>query len=201
MMRIFLVRHGETQGNVEGVYYGHTDLPLTDNGKQQSMAVASYLSNVDFSDVLTSYFIRAEETARFITNGNKVNFQRDNRLNEMYFGQWEMCHFNEIAQNYPDDWSVWVNDWENACPTGGEPFSEFASRVFQFADELKGRRCSKNLLIVAHQGVLSLMMARLLAMPVKAMWHFPFSQGAYSVLDNQDGFISLNMFNHQSRFQ
>lgn len=199
-MRIFLVRHGETQGNAEGVYYGHTDLPLTDNGQRQSMAVASYLSGVTFTDVLASHFIRAKETARLIIGDNQVSFQQDNRLNEMNFGEWEMRHFNDIAQNYPDDWSLWVNDWESACPTGGEPFPHFANRVVEFTDELRGRTNPENLLIVAHQGVLSLMMARLLAMPVKSMWHFPFSQGAYSVLENQGGFISIHVFNSKSNF-
>lgn len=200
-MRIFLVRHGETQGNLEGLYYGHTDLPLTDNGQRQSMEVACNLSDVTFTDVLTSHFIRAEDTARLIVRENQVNFEQDNRLNEMNFGEWEMRHFNDIAQVYPDDWSAWMNDWENACPTGGESFPHFASRVFQFADELKGRLYPENLLIVAHQGVLSLIMARLLAMPVKAMWHFPFSQDAYSVLENQEGFISLRVFNGKSYFK
>ncbi len=199
-MKIFLVRHGETQGNAQGVFYGRTNLCLTDKGVEQSSQIAHWLSGITFDLALTSTLDRAIMTADLILAHQKIGCQREARLNEIDFGAWEMCHFNEIAQNYPADWEQWVKDNQTACPTQGESFAHFRSRVHEFADELREWQEPKNLLIVAHQGVLSLLLAHLLHMPASAMWHFPFSHDAYSVIDNQSDFISLHIFNGQTDY-
>lgn len=196
-MRFFLVRHGQTAANESGLFYGSTDVPLNPHGVEQSTQVAGLLAEVVFSQAICSQLQRAQQTAQLITAVS----ERDPRLNEMHFGRWEMRHFSRIAEEEPQAWQCWLDDWQNATPGDGEPFPQFAERVKAVADELVLRQEPGDMLIVAHQGVLSLLLAHWLNMPTASLWHFPFRQDAYTMVENRGGFMVLRVFNDRSPFR
>ncbi|MEB6380941.1 adenosylcobalamin/alpha-ribazole phosphatase [Leclercia adecarboxylata] len=196
-MRFFLVRHGQTAANASGLFYGSTDVPLTPLGIEQSTRVAGLLAEVSFSHALSSELQRAQQTAQLIVPVTGL----DPRLNEIDFGRWEMRHFSNIAEEEPEAWQRWMDDWQNATPSGGEPFAHFAERVKAVAEELTLRQSPGDMLIVAHQGVLSLLLAHWLQMPTESLWHFPFKQDAYTMVENRDGFMMLRAFNDRSPFR
>ncbi|WP_333854001.1 alpha-ribazole phosphatase [Leclercia sp.] len=196
-MRFFLVRHGQTSANASGLFYGSTDVPLTPLGIEQSARVGGLLAEVTFSEAIASQLLRAQQTAERIVPVTGY----DPRLNEMDFGRWEMRHFSSIAEEEPEAWQTWLDDWQNATPSGGEPFPHFAERVKAVADELIQRQEPGDMLIVAHQGVLSLLLAHWLKMPTGSLWHFPFKQDAYTMVENRGGFMLLRAFNDRSPFR
>ncbi|AOF18736.1 TPA: adenosylcobalamin/alpha-ribazole phosphatase [Yersinia enterocolitica] len=206
-MRLFLVRHGQTEANLRGVFCGLTDLALTPLGVEQAGDVASWLADVAFADGVSSQLLRARHTADIVLAGHPLNADINDQLNEMNFGEWEMRHHHDLQREDPDAWAAWVTDWQQASPTGGESFIQFSDRVESVVQSLlstnshQTNRHDNNQLLVAHQGILSLMLARLLAMPAAAMWHFHFEQGAYSVLEIHDGFVTLRAFNSRAAWQ
>ncbi|CNH99791.1 alpha-ribazole-5'-phosphate phosphatase [Yersinia pekkanenii] len=206
-MRLFLVRHGQTDANLRGVFCGLTDLALTPLGVEQAGEVAGWLAEVDFTYGISSQLLRARHTADIILAGQALGASTDEQLNEMNFGDWEMRHHHDIQREDPDAWAAWLADWQQASPTGGESFPQFSARVEErvqpllLASTALAQSNDNNQLLVAHQGVLSLMLARLLAMPAAAMWHFHFEQGAYSVLEIHDGFVTLREFNSRAVWQ
>ncbi|HDL8052903.1 TPA: adenosylcobalamin/alpha-ribazole phosphatase [Yersinia enterocolitica] len=211
-MRLFLVRHGQTEANLRGVFCGLTDLALTPLGVEQAGDVASWLADVAFVDGVSSQLLRARHTADIVLAGHSLNAGINDQLNEMNFGEWEMRHHHDLQREDPDAWAAWVADWQQASPTGGESFIQFSDRVESVVQSLLSSNSHQtnrhqinnhdnNQLLVAHQGVLSLMLARLLAMPAAAMWHFHFEQGAYSVLEIHDGFVTLRAFNSRAAWQ
>lgn len=206
-MRLFLVRHGQTEANLRGVFCGLTDLALTPLGVEQAGDVASWLADVAFADGVSSQLLRARHTADIVLAGHPLNADINDQLNEMNFGEWEMRHHHDLQREDPDAWAAWGTDWQQASPTGGESFIQFSDRVESVVQSLlstnshQTNRHDNNQLLVAHQGILSLMLARLLAMPAAAMWHFHFEQGAYSVLEIHDGFVTLRAFNSRAAWQ
>ncbi|HBT5191912.1 TPA: alpha-ribazole phosphatase, partial [Klebsiella quasipneumoniae] len=88
-----------------------------------------------------------------------------------------------------------------AAPTNGESFQRFARRVSEFIPTLTDCRHLDHLLIVGHQGVLSLLTALLLQMPAAAMWHFPIAHGAWSLLEIRHDFTTLRVLNSQAVWQ
>ncbi|WP_145520127.1 adenosylcobalamin/alpha-ribazole phosphatase [Yersinia mollaretii] len=201
-MRLFLVRHGQTEANLRGVFCGLTDVVLTSHGVDQARQVAEWLAEVDFTHAVSSQLRRARHTADILLAGQDMDLSIDGQLNEMNFGEWEMRHHHDLQREDPEAWAAWVADWQQASPTGGESFPEFSARIEQAVESLKSvKNNDNNQLLVAHQGVLSLMLARLLAMPAAAMWHFHFEQGAYSVLEIHDGFVTLRAFNSRAVWQ
>ncbi len=206
-MRLFLVRHGQTEANLRGVFCGLTDVALTPQGVEQAGEVAGWLANVDFAHSVSSQLIRARHTADIVLAGHPLKANTDAQLNEMNFGEWEMRHHQDLQREDPDAWAAWVADWQQASPTGGESFSQFSTRIEGVVQPLLSaattseHRQDNNQLLVAHQGVLSLMLARLLLMPASAMWHFHFEQGAYSVLEIHEGFVTLRALNSRAAWQ
>ncbi|QTF09231.1 adenosylcobalamin/alpha-ribazole phosphatase [Brenneria izadpanahii] len=200
-MRLFLVRHGQTEANLSGVFCGTTDVELTEAGIAQARLISGWLADVTFASAASSALLRARHTAEIVLARHPVSAVADEALNEMSFGDWEMRHHYDLQHEDADAWAAWIADWQTARPTGGESFPEFSERVAQLTRTLLKQRSTDNQLIVAHQGVLSLLLATLLTMPASDMWHFHFEQGAYSVLDIQDGFATLRALNNRAYWQ
>ena len=197
-MRLWLVRHGETEANVAGLYSGHAPTPLTERGIAQAQSLSGLLHNVPFDNVLCSELERARHTTQLILGDREVPVRNMPELNEMFFGDWEMRHHRDLAREDAENYAVWCNDWQNATPTNGEGFQAFSQRVERFIAQLADYKTCQNLLVVSHQGVLSVLIARLLSMPAAAMWHFRVEQGCWSAIDFCDNFAVLKVLNSRA---
>ncbi|QBM22449.1 adenosylcobalamin/alpha-ribazole phosphatase [Citrobacter arsenatis] len=197
-MRLWLVRHGETEANVAGLYSGHAPTPLTERGIAQAQTLGTLLRNVPVDNVLCSELERARHTTQLILGDREVPVRKIPELNEMFFGDWEMRHHRDLAREDAENYAVWCNDWQNATPTNGEGFQAFSQRVERFITQLADYKACQNLLVVSHQGVLSVMITRLLSMPASAMWHFRVEQGCWSAIDFCDDFAVLKVLNSRA---
>ena len=197
-MRLWLVRHGETEANVAGLYSGHAPTPLTERGIAQAQTLGTLLRNVPVDNVLCSELERARHTTQLILGDREVPVRNMPELNEMFFGDWEMRHHRDLAREDAENYAVWCNDWQNATPTNGEGFQAFSQRVERFIAQLADYKTCQNLLVVSHQGVLSVLIARLLSMPAAAMWHFRVEQGCWSAIDFCDDFAVLKVLNSRA---
>lgn len=200
-MRLFLVRHGQTAANQQGVFCGMTDLPLTETGVTQVRQVAQWLADVPFTQAVSSQLLRARHSAEIVLGQRELTARPDAGFNEMNFGAWEMRHHHDLQRQDSDAWATWVADWQHACPPAGESFPLFSQRIANQVQQLLADNAGGDRLLVAHQGSLSLLMAGILAMPAAGMWHFHFEQGAYSVLDINEGFAALRAFNSRAHWQ
>lgn len=197
-MRLWLVRHGETEANVAGLYSGHAPTPLTERGIAQAQTLGTLLRNVPVDNVLCSELERAHHTTQLILAEREVPVRNMPELNEMFFGDWEMRHHRDLAREDAENYAVWCNDWQNATPTNGEGFQAFSQRVERFIAQLADYKACQNLLVVSHKGVLSVLIARLLSMPAAAMWHFRVEQGCWSAIDFCDDFAVLKVLNSRA---
>lgn len=197
-MRLWLVRHGETEANVAGLYSGHAPTPLTERGIAQAQTLGTLLRNLPVDNVLCSELERARHTTQLILGDREVPVRNMPELNEMFFGDWEMRHHRDLAREDAENYAVWCNDWQNATPTNGEGFQAFSQRVERFIAQLADYKTCQNLLVVSHQGVLSVLIARLLSMPAAAMWHFRVEQGCWSAIDFCDNFAVLKVLNSRA---
>ncbi|MFL4397308.1 adenosylcobalamin/alpha-ribazole phosphatase [Citrobacter portucalensis] len=197
-MRLWLVRHGETEANVAGLYSGHAPTPLTGRGIAQAQTLGTLLRHVRVDNVLCSELERARHTTQLILGDREVPVRNMPELNEMFFGDWEMRHHRDLAREDAENYAVWCNDWQNATPTNGEGFQAFSQRVERFIAQLADYKTCQNLLVVSHQGVLSVLIARLLSMPAAAMWHFRVEQGCWSAIDFCDDFAVLKVLNSRA---
>ena len=168
-MKLWLVRHGETEANVAGLYSGHAPTALTERGIRQAQTLGKRLQAVPFQRVFCSELERTQRTASLLLGDRDVPRQSFAELNEMFFGDWEMRHHRDLQHEDAENYAAWCADWQHAAPTNGEGFQAFAERVSGFTAALPQHRELSPLLIVGHQGVLSLLIAPLLNMPDSAI--------------------------------
>ena len=105
-MRLCLIRHGETQANVDGLYSGHAPTPLTARGIEQAQNLHTLLHDVSFDLVLCSELERAQHTARLVLSDRQHPVHIIPELNEMFFGDWEMRHHRDLMQEDAENYNA-----------------------------------------------------------------------------------------------
>lgn len=184
---IILVRHGETQGNIDDKAQGHLDVPLTDLGVRQAKALARRLADINFDAVYSSDLRRAVDTAAaLIALRPDLEIQTRPALREVYFGSYEDMRWSEIREKDPDLHQRWT-DWNTRInadfPHGESPF-ETRRRVADVADEIVKRHQKDNsvILIVAHTGSLQPLFAHFLGLSTTEQWRFHFDNTSVTAL-------------------
>ncbi|AHI55628.1 alpha-ribazole phosphatase [Listeria ivanovii] len=182
-MHLVLVRHGETDMNLEKRYGGQTDVPLNDIGKRQMQQLKEKLANYTFDLVVTSDLVRVKESAAILSGAKKVHFPE---LNELNFGDFEGYTYQEINELFPAAWKAYCDDWQTADFPNGENFSLFKERVMgKIAAEWDLWQKLDRVLIVGHLGVLRLISLFLQNQKIAQYWDTDFKQGYYSLWDNE----------------
>ncbi len=191
-MKLYLVRHGETELNLKKVYYGRTDCGLTEKGKEQAASLRAAFADISLDIVLESPLKRAKDTADLLLGAKEVPRIEDERLKELDFGGWEGKSYLDL-QGDPL-YEQWCREWKTTCPPEGECFLDLAKRVRDFYEDLLNR-AEEKVLIVAHHAVLQQLMACLLESEPESCWHYAFAQGTYTVFEMHDGFAVLKGHN------
>ena len=163
--RLYLVRHGETAANVEGLWQGRQgDDPLNERGRAQSLAAAEALADSGASAIYASDLQRAQQTAGIIAGRLGLPVQTHPGLREYGFGELEGTTTSEgLAQ-----WRALVDQWRtdpSAKPRGGESAAEFTQRVGEALHEIISQHPSERVIVVAHGGSLSVGLAVVIGQP------------------------------------
>ncbi len=172
MTILYLIRHGQTQWNLEGKYTGQSDIPLNDTGRAQARmaGLATDFSPPDM--IFASDLIRAVETAELVAAGwgYKGEIKIDSRLREINQGVWEGMHFNDIKAKFAQEFAAReANPLEVAAP-GGETVGQVQERVVAAINEICGRYPNGSVGIVAHGLALAIVRAWLTQHPIQDVW-------------------------------
>jgi broad specificity phosphatase PhoE len=167
MTRFCLIRHGQTDWNVEGRYQGQADAPLNEVGRAQALALGKKILDQSFAAIYSSDLSRASETAQIIASFLHLPVSLDPRLREINQGEWEGKHISEIRTRYAQMWKKHRNDPDNARPPGGETITEVAQRMFSALNELSDVYPEGLVLVVSHGLSLATVICRSQGLPVE----------------------------------
>lgn len=127
--RLLLVRHGETVWNVDEVYRGRADIPLSESGKRQAELLGRRLKDEGVTALRTSPLIRAAETAAAIGRWTGVAVEVEPDLNDLDCGEWEGLSDREVKERYPDLRRQWLSEPHLVRLPGGESLDDVLLRV------------------------------------------------------------------------
>lgn len=155
---VYLIRHGITQGNLEGKYIGQTDLSLCPEGAKVIEEYASMDMYPEVGKVYSSPLARCLETAEIIYPEHKLMIVDE--LCEMNFGEFE----NKTQEQLKDlkEYTEWIRGGVDACPPNGEKFGEFTLRCIEGLDTVFSdmmRRDIQSAAVVTHAGVITNLLA------------------------------------------
>ena len=166
--RLCIVRHGETDWNVEKRIQGHTDVPLNATGRAQALAMSFNAAHHRFDAIYSSDLARATETARYVAEreGEVVRPMRD--LRERHFGIFQGLTAAEAASRHPLAHARYAARDPDYDFGTGESLHAFAARVVKGLDWLVRHHSGETILTVSHSGVLDVLYRHATGRPLEA---------------------------------
>ncbi|MFN0094086.1 MAG: histidine phosphatase family protein [Dehalococcoidia bacterium] len=193
-MDLYLIRHGETAYNRDGLGLGRADIPLTEHGQRQAAALGARFATKPFDQIVVSPLQRAGATAAALA-GAGVPLTVDADLTEMDVGETEGMSFAAMRERFPEFLGQWATgeDAGLAMP-GGESLNDVVSRVRRTLSRLEGFE-GKTVAVVSHNFVLRLMLCELLAMPAASFRSFGSDLAGVSHLSKRRGRVYVHTIN------
>lgn len=129
MKTIVLLRHGQTDWNLNGKFQGQQDIPLNDTGQDQAREAAHRWGHTEFDAAIVSPLKRAHDSARIMLRDRHVPSVLEDNIKETAGGEWEGLLFTEIAERWPDEHAAFRLPDLDAGPVGGETPRESGART------------------------------------------------------------------------
>lgn len=199
MTRIILVRHGQTEWNIESGagerFRGRVDLPLDDTGLAQAHALAERLANRLIVAVYSSPLKRAVETARPIAQQLSLPVQPLPAVIDINYGDWQGLSSAEVAKVYPDLYRRWLEKPHLVKFPNGESLRQVRRRGMATLKEVTARHEGRVVLLVAHQVVNKVLVCAMLGLDNCHFWHIRQDNGCINVFEHQDGIFAAVLVN------
>lgn len=180
---IWLVRHGETQSNVDRIFQGQLDTPLNARGLRQANEVSEALRSQQFDAIYSSDLARCADTARSIASltNNVVVFDPD--LRELHYGVLQGVRYERFRDvlaehGLAEAWGPGVFSSDGSAPPEGESIHQLRERVARFItrlDQTHPPAANETVLIVSHGGTLRAMMTVLLGLSIEERNSYAFA--------------------------
>lgn len=171
-MKLLLIRHGETDWNIEKRIQGSTDIPLNENGHTQAITLANTLSlrPVPISALYTSPLTRAAQTAQVIADRLSLPCQKITDLREIEFGLWEGLRWDEVKARFPEEFAIWYKNRRDTHPPKGESYLDLLKRLVPALKELILKNKDKgDLAAVTHSACIMSFLSQLYNTPLHEM--------------------------------
>jgi phosphoserine phosphatase len=188
--RLLLVRHGETEWNRQKKFQGQIDVPLNDNGREQSSRAAEFLKDITIDFAVTSPMLRPKETAEIILKYHPdVALRSQPELREISHGLWEGKLEAEIEQEYPGllkEWqvapeTVQMPQGENLQQVWDRAIASWNAIVTEFSQQ------PKTGIVVAHDAINKAILCHVFGLGPEHFWNFKQGNGSVTVIDYPKG--------------
>jgi broad specificity phosphatase PhoE len=159
MRRLTLIRHGTTAWNTVGRFQGHSDIPLSEEGRAQAVLLAAYVATFPEIDaIVTSPLLRAVQTADLVVPGRPRVLEA--RLRELDFGEFEGRTREQLE--FDPRWAAWIADPFTRPAPGGETYAQLRTRADAWLAEARARHPDAHVLAVTHSGTIQMLLSSLL---------------------------------------
>jgi broad specificity phosphatase PhoE len=203
--RIFLIRHGSTVLSAEDRFAGATDVPLSEEGREQARRLAERLRGEPIVAVYASPLGRTAETAGLIAAPHGIAVELRDSLREISHGHWEQLTRREVDEKYPDEAASWEEDPYTYAPPGGESGLSVTARalpellaIVRAVRAQAGRAAA----VVSHKATIRLLLSSLLGFdPRRYRDNLDQSPAALNIVDFKDPVRArLTLFNDTSHY-
>ena len=202
---VVIIRHGQSQGNAEGRFGGHTDTPLSPRGRRQAQATAKALAAEKFDAIYSSDLPRAIETASPLAKLTGVKLETTEALRERSVGVMEGLTFEEAAEEHPEQYQALLRrDFEHVL-AGGESYRQTLDRASRMLDDAIEQHAGGRIALFAHTGTICILILHLMgaldAPDLKPVWIATANCGIARFDLRSDGFVRVLSINDTRHLQ
>ncbi len=194
-LRLFVVRHGETEWSRERRFAGSRDIPVTSGGLRQCEAVARALASQAVHTVCASPLERARASAEVIAKPHRLGVTVDAAFREMAFGEWEGLTREEVAARFPDGYERWRVAPQLLRLTDGETLGEVAERVRGGVQDLLAAHAGETVVLVSHAIVSRLIVLEALGLAPDRLWSVDATTAGITEIQYEPGWATVHRMN------
>lgn len=199
---VLLIRHGQSEGNAERRFGGHTATPLSWRGRKQANATAEALKNDGLTAIYSSDLARAVETARPLATVTGLPINATEAFRERSVGVMEGLTFEDAAQNHPAEYAALLRrDFEHVL-SGGESYRQLLDRARNKLDEIIDANRGGRIALFSHTGTICILALHLMgaldAPELKPVWISSSNCGITRFELRADGFVRVLTVNDTS---
>lgn len=197
-MKVYVVRHGESEGNARQVHSGQGAFPLTQKGCAQAAETGKLLRDIPFDRIYVSDLLRAQQTAAIMLPDRGADFELRSDIREYDTRGFVGKSFPEMEALYGEKY-LQMRKMQDYTDIGGESPEHFVERVSSFMQEMEALENSgadaHNVAVVAHAGVLKCMAQYVLGVPYRAAL-MPTDNCSVNILQYKDGVWRVFCWNY-----
>jgi len=194
-LRLFVVRHGETEWVRERRFAGSRDIPLTAAGRDQCAAVARALASATVAAVYASPLERARASAEVIAKPHGLPVRIVPAFSEMTFGSWEGLTRDEARASDPEAWAQWRSARHLLKLAGGEPIAEVAARVTAGIEALQAAHDGQTVVLVSHGVVARVIVLGALGLGLDRLWTLDAAPAGITEIEYEPGWATVHRMN------
>jgi broad specificity phosphatase PhoE len=192
---VLLIRHGQSKGNAERRFGGHTATPLSARGHRQAELTARTLKSESLTAIYSSDLARAIETARPLSRLTGLPIHDTNAFRERSVGVMEGLTFEAAAQQHPEQYAALLRrDFEHVL-TGGESYRQLLDRARQKLDDIIEQNRGGKIAVFSHTGTICILALHLMgaldAPDLKPVWISSGNCGITRFELRDDGFVRV----------
>jgi alpha-ribazole phosphatase len=195
MTGVWLIRHAEPDAAVHGRCYGSLDVCLSQAGREQAASLAERLAAEPFTAIYSSPRRRAIETAEAIATHQRLDVIIVHDFRELHFGDLEGRTYDDIAATHPELYRQWMETPTEVQFPNGESFAQMRVRALNAYRALLARHNDQTIGIVAHGGVIRIILADALGVPASNIFRIAQRYGALNLIRYFDGYPSVECVN------
>lgn len=200
MAEIILVRHGETEWNVEEVYRGRIDINLDEAGVRQAELLGEYLSNLELDAIYSSPLRRALDTANIIAQYQKVGIQVTNGLIDFNYGEWQGLPEREVKRLYQTLHNEWHTNPDRVKMPGGESLADVRERAVGVVNDVISKYRG-GIVLVSHRVVNKILICSLLGLDNAHFWNIKQDVAGITTFSYVGGRFILTKHNDTSHLE
>lgn len=189
-MRLFLIRHGETDWNRDGRFQGQRDTALSDKGRWQAQKAASGLALHKFQGIVSSPLSRALDTAREISALGSRNIEVDiiDEFTEINHGDWEGLLTSDVREHWDGLLAQWHIEPERVRMPGdgGETLEEVCKRAVAGVEKIAAKY-SGDVAATSHDAVIKALLCYYLGAPLSSFWRFQIANCSLTIIEFSEG--------------
>ena len=188
MTRLLIIRHGQSKANLDGIFVGHINSPLSDLGMQQAELTADYVvSNYKVDAVYASDLDRAFYTGKRVADKLDLPITADAQLREIFAGDWENVKFDDLSEHYGEPYQLWLRDIGKAQCPNGESVAQLQSRFVDALRRIAEANDGKTVVIASHATPIRTFMTHCAGCDIGQMQRIPWVSNASVTIAEYDG--------------
>ena len=195
MIRIVLVRHGQTEWNKFERFRGRVDIDLDETGRKQAEAAAEKIAQWEISAIYSSPLKRTMSTAQFAADRLGLAVQPLEEINDMDFGEWQGLSIEETRRKYSSLFDLWRYRPEKLEIPGAETLEDVRKRALAAIDEVMAKHEDETIALVSHRVVCKVLLCHVLGLDNSHFWQIAQDTTAINLFEIWDGRPSVLLIN------